>query len=170
MVDREFVARQRDHGDWSYSSGRTGYGCRGWIEVEIEVEDESVSHTELELSIDNKWSLWSRWGLDGGYDFVELLFKCMPIGSKVTTELACWKEIRYGSFSISRVKKGWTVHGEMHTLWDDESETRLSFYFTRRSVKHVMQQLDLAEDKLLAKDKRRSEIEPMSDDDESDID
>jgi len=166
MVDREFVARQRGHGDWSYSSGRSGYGCRGWIEVEIEVDDLSVSHTELDLSIDNKWSLWSRWGLDGGYDFVEPLFKCMPIGSVIHTRLACWKEIRYGSFNIFRNKSGWHCAGEMHTCWDDDSMTEHCFDWNRRAVKHVMKQLDHEEDHLLKMDAHRSKTEPMVEDDE----
>jgi hypothetical protein len=166
MVDREFLCHGRSHGEWSYRSGRCGYGDKGWIEVEIDVDDLSISHTELELSVDNKWSLWSKWGLDGGYDFIEPLFRAMPIGSQIHTKLACWKEIRYGEFNIFRNKSNWHVCGEMHTCWDDDSRTEHDFDWCRRSVKHVMKQLDDEESTLLEFDEIRSKNAPMVEEDE----
>jgi len=164
MVDREFLARHH-HGEWSYSSGRCTYGCQCWYEVEIDVEDESVTHTELELTVDNKWSLWSTHMGDHGYDFVEPLFREMPIGSKIAVRLACWKEIRFGSFNIFRNKHGYHVCGEMHTEWDNGSKTEHDFEWIRKSVKHVMKQLDREENELLEMERKRSENE--TDEDES---
>lgn len=155
MVDREFLAR-RHHGEWSYSSGRTGYGCRGWVEVEVDVGSSVVTHDKLELSVDNKWSLWSSHGLDGGYDFVEPLFRAMPIGAMVDVRLACWKEIRYGHFHIHRNRSGYHVAGEMHTTWDNGSRTEHDFDWVRKSVKHVMARLDVEENELLKLDAWRS--------------
>jgi len=169
MVDREFLARLgRSYGEWSYTCGRSGHGCRGWYEVEYECEDESVTHTALQLSIDNKWSLWTTWGFDGGYDFVEPLFRTMPLFSAIDVKLACWKEIRYGSLLICRDSLGYHVSGEMHTVWDDESKTEHAFRWTRRSVKHMMKQIDHEEDALLKADEWRSKNEPMLDEQESD--
>lgn len=166
MVDREFLCRNHGYGEWHYTRGRCGYGDMSWYEVEVDVEDTSVTHDHLELAVDNKWSLWSDFGFDHGYGFVDPLIHEMPIGSSLDIRLACWKEIRYGNVAIKRSKAGYEVEGNMYTVWDDDSKTEHDFAWTRLSAKHVIKRINAEEDELLKADKWRSENEPMERDEE----
>lgn len=157
MVDREFLAGKR-HTEWNGSVHRVGYGNMSWIQVEHEVEDESVRHSTLNLTVDHKWSLWSRFNLDHGYDFVVPLIKAMPRDSVLGIKLACWKEIRFGEVVITKGEKGYEVGGEMHTVWDDESMTKRDFRWSTRSVSALMRKLDKEEDLLLKEDEERSRL------------
>jgi hypothetical protein len=84
----------------------------------------------------------------------------------IDVTLACWKENRYGEFRIERTLSAWHVNGEMHTVWDDESQTEQDFSWFTRRLGTVMKWLDREEDTLLKADALRSENEPMQEEEE----
>ena len=83
---------------------------------------------QKEFSVDLKWSLWAgergMWE-EYGHGLVLSALEYMSEGDTVTIKLAAWKEVRYGTVSITFVKVldtgvgKWRVAGDMTEGWDE---------------------------------------------------